>query len=348
MQRLGHRELNMAMCGERKPASATNRAACLSIVIGMLFVQPLIADNLPRLSSGQTTSALDGETQDLHYWVPEAAATQPRPLFVFLHSWSSDYRQDNGKWFAQAVNRDWIYLHANFRGVNNSPKACGSKFARQDVLDAIRFICKNFNVDRERVYLAGVSGGSHMAMLMAGHHPDHFSAVSAWVGISDLAEWHRFHTERDTPTRYALMVEQSLSGPPGTSTAVDSEYRDRSSVFHLHQTGDLPVSLWAGVNDGHTGSVPVSHSLLAFNAIATGHGTRRISKAEIEQLLHSRKLTAPGAGDEYFDDELSRQVFLRRSSGRSMVTIFDGGHESIPDVACDWLQQYRRKVVVTP
>lgn len=324
--------------------SAVAAAAFLLTSTGMTAVH----GQLPALQKARTVSPLDGATQDILYWIPEAAMEKPAPLFVFLHSWSGDVRQDNSKWLSQAVDREWIWLHPDFRGINQTPKACGSRFARQDVLDAIDWIVQQCQVDPERIYLAGVSGGGHMAMTMAGHHPDRFSAVSAWVGISDLADWHRFHTAGETPTKYARMIEACLGGPPGTSAAVDAEYRDRSAVYFLHQSGDLPVSLWAGVNDGHTGSVPVSHSLRAFNAMATGHGTPLISEPGIQQLVTQRRLAAPANGDEYFDKELDRKVLLRRTTGDSVVTIFDGGHESVPDAACNWLESRRRPAAVAP
>lgn len=303
---------------------------------------------LPDLSEAATVSALDGVRQPIRYWAPPVASQQPTPLFVFLHSWSSDYRQANAKWLEQAVRRDWIYLHPNFRGVNQSPKACGSRFARQDILDAVEWICGEVQVDRERIYVAGVSGGGHMTMLMAAHHPDRFSAASAWVGISDLAAWHRLHTSGPEPSRYARMIEQSLGGPPGTSPDIDAQYRDRSAVFHLHQATDLPLSIWAGVNDGHSGSVPVSHALRAFNAVASGRGTEPITESEIQELLTDRRLSRPRSGDEFHDADLDRDVLLRRRTGPSLVTIFDGGHESLPDAACNWLARQRRRAEVGP
>jgi pimeloyl-ACP methyl ester carboxylesterase len=261
---------------------------------------------------------------------------------VFLHSWSSDYRQDNSKWLRACADRGWIWLHPDFRGINQTPQACGSKLARQDVLDAIDWARSRWQVDSQRIYLAGVSGGGHMALLMAGHHPERFSAVSAWVGPTDLAEWHAFHCQDGMPDKYATMIEQCLGGPPGTSAAVDSEYVDRSPIHHLHRTGDLPVSIWAGVNDGHTGSVPVSHSLQAFNAIARGRSTPLISDAEIDQLLHNRLLTIAKPGDHEPVIGLDRSVLLHRSSGPSEIIVFDGGHESLPAAAMQWLAMFAR------
>lgn len=302
------------------------------------------ADEVPATQTGETISALDGERQPLLHWAPKTAADRPTPMLVFLHSWSSDYQQDNSKWLKLCAERNWIWLHPNFRGINQSPKACGSRYARQDVLDAIAFARKRWNVDPQRIYLAGVSGGGHMALLMAGHHPEEFSAVSAWVGPTDLAEWHRFHTTNGAPQKYAVMIEKSLGGAPGTSAAVDAEYRDRSSVFHLQRVADLPVSIWAGVEDGHTGSVPIRHSLAAFNTIAGSRGDSLISETEMRELSTLRRLPSPLKSDLERDQTLGKSILLRRYSGESMITIFDGGHESHPDVAFEWLSTKRHAV----
>jgi pimeloyl-ACP methyl ester carboxylesterase len=301
---------------------------------------------LPKQLSGKTVSTLDGEVQPLFYWAPEGATERPTPLFVFLHSWSSDYRQDNTKWFAQAVKRGWIYVHPDFRGVNDKPAACGSRLARQDVLDSIDFICRKYRVDPQRIYLAGVSGGGHMSMLMAGHHPDRFSAVSAWVGIGNLSDWYRFHVRNGKPEKYARMIQQSLGGVPGESAAADAEARDRSPVFHLASAVELPTSIYAGVEDGHSGSVPVRHSLEAFNVIAAARGSAIVSEEEMQQLWKNRRLTRPLASDLEEAPEIGRDIFLRRHAGNAHVTIFDGGHESLPEPACEWLATQSRKATV--
>lgn len=301
---------------------------------------------LPALTEVSVVSSLDGAEQPVLYWAPEKAESKSMPLFVFLHSWSGNYKQDNSKWLREAVKRNWIYLHPDFRGPNSSPQACGSRFARQDILDAMDWATRKFKIDPSRVYLAGTSGGGHMAMLMAGHHPDRFSAVSAWVGISDLAEWYEFHTRDGKPGRYAQMILKSLGGPPGEFKERDADYRDRSPRFHLHKVGDLPIELCAGVRDGHSGSVPIMHSLLAFNVIAKAHKTEPISDKEIEQLWTNGKLLKPRRGDTVTDAQFGRDIMLRRASGESRITIFDGGHEGHPQPACAWLEQYERRVHV--
>jgi poly(3-hydroxybutyrate) depolymerase len=320
------------------------RTRLLCLVAMFLAVPCTARAQLPSLTEVSVVSTLDGESQPVLYWAPDSATRQPTVLFVFLHSWSSDYTQDNSKWQREAVKRGWIYLHANFRGANRSPKACGSRFARRDILDAMDFAIGRFNVDKSRVYLAGVSGGGHMAMLMAGHHPDRFSAVSAWVGISDLSEWYRFHIKDGKPQRYAQMILQSFGKPPGADAATDAEYRDRSPLFHMRRVGNLPVDIHAGVNDGHTGSVPVRHSLQAFNEIARTHGSALVTEAEMEMLWTARQLANPRPSDVAEDPSYGRKTFLRRQSNESRVTIFDGGHESLVEPACEWLTKRRRAV----
>lgn len=316
---------------------------CLVLFAALASANAPAADpELPPLVEISVESTLDGEKQQVLYWAPDSASKKKTPLLVFLHSWSGNYKQNNSKWQKEAVKRGWIFLHPDFRGPNNSPKACGSKFARQDILDAMEFADSRFQIDNSRIYLAGTSGGGHMAMLMAGHHPDQFSAVSAWVGISDLAEWHRFHTKDGKPGRYAQMIRNSLGGPPEEDKKRDADYRDRSPIFHLQNVGDLPIDLFAGVLDGETGSVPIMHSLRAFNVIAKTRKTTPITEEEISQLWEAKKLSHPLASDKKGDPELSRKIHLRRHSGKARVTIFQGGHEGLPEPACRWLERQQR------
>ena len=300
------------------------------------------AEPLPPLAEVTVRSTLDQQPQAVRLWAPARAATETTPIFVYLHSWSSDYKQDNSIWQAEAVRRGWIYLHPNFRGRNDHPEACGSALARQDILDALDYAQGKYQVDPARIYLAGTSGGGHMSMLMAGYHPERFSAVSAWVGISDLTAWHRFHSPDGKSKNYALMMEACMGGAPGTSKAVDAEYRSRSPLFVLGRAHDLPVDIAAGVEDGHLGSVPVRHSLLAFNVLAKHHQTPEISEVEMQQLWEWKRLKQPQPGDTAADATYGRDILLRRKAGPSRVTIFQGDHEGLPNAACEWLSAQRR------
>lgn len=290
----------------------------------------------------EVKSSLDQSLQPSLLWAPESAKATPTPLFVFLHSWSGNYKQNNVKWLKQAQQRGWIYLHPNFRGVNQQPEACGSRLARQDILDAIDYAIDHYQVDQSRIYLAGSSGGGHMTMLMVGHHPDRFSAASAWVGISNLADWYHFHVKDGKPQRYAQMILKSLTAKPGTSPEVDAQYRDRSPLYWIANATEVPLDLNAGVTDGKTGSVPFTHTLKAFNALAEKNATPLITQDEMQQLWDQGKLNHSQPGDEARDETYGRSIHLRRKSNQARVTIFQGGHEGLPGPACEWLSQQSR------
>jgi|688.fasta_scaffold00110_58 hypothetical protein len=300
-------------------------------------------DALPPLVKATVRSTLDEHEQPILYWAPARAKEQATPILILLHTWSGYFSQRHHDWQAEAVQRSWLYLQPNFRGPNNRPEALGSKLARRDVLDAIDFLKREFNVDSRRIFLAGVSGGGHMTMLMAGHHPEKFSAASAWVGISDVAQWYRFHTRNGKPDEYAQDILDSLGGPPGENDERDAEYQDRSPIHCLHCSTNLPVDIAAGIFDGHTGSVPVSHSVLAFNVIAKANGTPVVSDDEIAQLWEAGKTAVPQAIDHVEGQTFGREILLRRTSRLARLSIFRGGHEGLPEAACQWFDYQERQ-----
>ena len=306
------------------------------------------ADDLPpvpALATVEIVSTLDQQPQKVRYWVPQTPG--PHAILVSLHSWSGDYTQDHSDWLREAVAREWVFIEPNFRGINDHPAACGSALARQDVIDALDWALAKGSVDDKRIYLAGVSGGGHMTMLMAAYHPQRFSAASAWVGISDLKEWHAFHTRTQIKGKYAVMLEACCGGPPGHSVGVDVEYLSRSPIHHLQHAAELPLDLNAGITDGKTGSVPIMHTLHAFNIIAQARRTPLISPAEIDQLWTHGQLTAPQDGDQSADPSYARPLSLRRTSGPSRVTLFEGGHEGLPHAACEWLGKQERGTAIS-
>jgi predicted peptidase len=312
----------------------------VSVATVLLSLAIQAEDTLPPMTEVRVASSIDGAMQPCRLWAPRSATNQPRPLLIWLHTWSFDYRQsDTLVYQKQVIKRDWILLAPDFRGRNDRPEAGGSLLARTDIIDAIEYTKLHFNVDTDRIYLAGVSGGAHMALLMAGYYPTRFSAVSAWVPITDLADWYRYHSQPGRAIRYANGVFAVCGGAPGSSTRVDAQYRARSPIFHLDKIDGLPVDIAVGVNDTE---VPIYHSLRAYNAIAKARGKKEISVAEMNQLQTNKKLDRPRDGDQIIDNSFGCEILLRRRAGDSRVTVFQGEHVALPEACCEWLaQQYR-------
>ena len=215
------------------------------------------------------TSPGDHSTQRALFWSPQGL-TQERPLLVGLHTWSAHYRQTGSSppYLAWCKQRGWIFIHPNFRGPNRTAAALGSDLAVADIVGAVEYAKSQATVDMRRIYLIGASGGGHMALLMAGRHPEIWAGVSAWVPISDVAAWHRECTENSSFAGYAKHIEAALGGTPETDSARAESAKRRSPVTWLARAKGVALDINAGVHDGRTGSVPFSHSLLAFNCVA--------------------------------------------------------------------------------
>jgi acetyl esterase/lipase len=287
----------------------------------------------------QICSTADGTQQPCYAILPDGYESdgEPKPLLVSLHTFSGGVEQRQKEFEAEASQAGWIYVFPHFRGPNKTPEACGSLLAQQDILDAVDWAIATFPIDTRRIYLTGVSGGGHMAMLMAGRYPERWTAVSAWVGISDWAAWH----ERHAKGNYGAMLRASLGGAPGDSAEIDEQYRLRSPQTWLHRAAGLPLDIAAGIHDGHTGSVPVRQTLDAFNVVARAGGFAAVAEDEIERLSDpAGRLEAPKPSDIDPDEAYGRAIYLRRHAGPARVTIFEGGHEGLARPAIAWLGQH--------
>lgn len=283
------------------------------------------------------TSAMDGSEQPALFYVPpEAAAGRngtPIPLLVHLHTWSTTYTHYN-----EEPPAHWALIAPDFRGPNTRPQACASKAAIQDVLDAVEFAEQNARIDESRIYLAGWSGGGHMALMMAAKAPEVWAGVSAWVPVSDLAAWHA-----RPASQYTKHLEMVCGGPPGTPAA-DAEYKARSPIHFLPAARGVPIDINAGIYDGHQGSVPISQSLHAFNVLAEANGykSRQISNADIQFMTREAKVPPALAGETEKDPERRRAVLFRRVAGPARITLFDGKHEAEGNAAWRWLGRQKK------
>ncbi len=254
------------------------------------------------------TSTADGTAQPAWFWTPKAGKRVP--LVVELHTWSYGCDKDKGlqpnshflKWCRQA---GWAIVVPHFRGPNCTPQACGSDLAVQDVIDAVAYAKAHADVDADRVYLVGGSGGGMMTLLVAGRHPEIWAACYAACPISDLARWHAECTAfADWRKQYAGMMEKSCGGAPATKA---DEYAHRSPLTYLaaaRKQGTV-IDICEGIHDGHTGSVPVGHAIRAFNALADEKD--RISDADLAAFERTERTPASPARewkDPFFGDKL--------------------------------------------
>lgn len=236
-----------------------------------------------------------------------------------------------------AIAQGWAFVHPDFRGPNWTPQALGSERAVQDVVEAVAWAKQQTAVDETRIYLIGVSGGGHMAMLMAGRHPEIWAGVSAWCGISDVARWHAEHTKNGKSDKYAGNIVAALGKAPAKD---DADAWKRSPESCLANAASVPLDIVHGIQDGRQGSVPFEHSLRAFNVVVKPEA--RLNAAHIADYYATQTLPSgwsAAAPDASFG--LKTPLF-RATSGNTRVTIFEGAHEIVHQAALNWLAKQRQ------
>jgi hypothetical protein len=239
------------------------------------------------------------------------------PLVVSLHTWSGDYRQKDP--LASAIiERGWNYIRPNFQGPNNNPDACLSSKVIKDLDDAVTWALAQGVVDEQRIIVLGVSGGGYTALGYQPQSQHRIHHTFAWVPITDLERW--YWESRNRGNKYAGDVLGCVDGELSSDDLLA-----RSPIGHPPNLASA-VTIYTGLHDGYSGSVPISHSLRYFNRFADE--SARFSSEEMLDLL-SKAI-------EPTDTNLgSRSVYADRRSGNLRLIVFEGGHEMLEDVALD-------------
>ncbi len=208
-------------------------------------------------------STLDGSMQPSLFY--KSNSKEKRPLLVGLHTWSFDRFNQVNNMLPVAKQYDFNLLLPQFRGPNlssnpNCTLACGSDYAKQDIKDAIDFLIENGEVDEQNVFLLGLSGGGHMALLMAGMCPEYFKAVAAFVPITDLTKW-------------ANQNEGYKDHILACCNNSRQEMLNRSPVSYMHNIAKANLKIFHGKYDC---VVPVSHSIEFFNEMVSKYPNAKV------------------------------------------------------------------------
>ena len=170
-------------------------------------------------------------------------AGEGTPLLVGLHTWSYGRHNQVKNMLPYAEKHGWSLLLPEFRGANKGKnphclEACGSPPAIRDILDAIDYVCEHYGVDAKRIFLLGLSGGGHMALLTAANAPERFLAVGAFVPITDMLAWHAYSDA------YRRHIEACLGGSP--EEVGEEIYRERSPISYIDALSRANLKIFHG------------------------------------------------------------------------------------------------------
>ena len=211
-------------------------------------------------------SSIDNTSQPslFHY------AGDNKPLLVGLHTWSHGRDNQIKNMLPYAEKYGWSLLLPEFRGANliENPKcreACASNLAIGDIFDAIGYVCKNYKIDEEKIFMLGLSGGGHMSLMTVAKRPELFRAVGAFVPITDMKAWHSYNK------KYAPHIEACLGGSP--EDVGDEIYKERSPISYIEGLSRANLKIFHGKFDP---VVPFMQSVNLYNTICKDYPKSRV------------------------------------------------------------------------
>jgi poly(3-hydroxybutyrate) depolymerase len=292
-------------------------------------------EELPAAEEVTIPSSVDDHEQGAMWLAPTGDG--PQPLLVVLHSWSYGYLQHSSIPFGQlAEENGWAMIHPDYRGVFERPEATGSDLAVADVLDAVDHAVEQADIDTDRIFLSGYSGGGMMALLMAGRYPDRFAAVASWVPIHDLVAWYGHNSAQTPEPDYVGQIEASCGGNPQADPEARQSCEHRSPRAHLDAAREagVPVYIAHGIDDD---VVPPHHAVRAFDQLAAPDDRLGDDAAEeIGRNTLPDDLRGEVDADTHFADE-DPEVLFARTSGPVTLVLFDGDHDAAYHPGLEWM-----------
>jgi pimeloyl-ACP methyl ester carboxylesterase len=272
----------------------------------------------------------EGSTDTQKAYFYQAGSKKSRPLVVSLHTWSGDYAQRDDEMANLCRAHDLNYIHPDFRGANNTANACCSELALSDIDDAIDYAISNAKVDRENIYVVGVSGGGYATLSFFMRSKHRIRSFSAWASISDLVAWYQ--ESRDRKRKYADDILKCTMSEDGQLNVANA--KAKSPLYWktpVEKLSSAKLFIHAGIHDGYKGSVPISHSIDFYNKIVSDCGATDSSNFVTAVERSSLLRQVPPAG--VIGDIGGRKLYLEKHYRNVTLMIFEGGHEMLFEVA---------------
>jgi pimeloyl-ACP methyl ester carboxylesterase len=234
-------------------------------------------------------SSVDGTAQPYHISIPASYdPAKPMPLYVYLHGRSHDTpdlgltwvggNDDAGGGRGGGGNGSTIRVEAFGRG-NNSFRWAGET----DVLEVIASVRKRYNIDPDRILLAGFSMGGAGSWQIGLHNPDLFCGLEVDAGVIG----NRLNLDDLTPSQraanstYGILIDHALN------------------VF------DVPLVAYAGADDAQLASSTSIRTQLGREGFAISRTAQyQFTGRDIDAIF----LANPGQGHSHATGETARVI----------------------------------------
>jgi poly(hydroxyalkanoate) depolymerase family esterase len=184
------------------------------------------------------TFACKAGSRDYMVYIPSHADCRKRPLIVMLHGCTQnpdDFAVGTGM-NRLAEEHDFIVAYPR-QSMRANRSACWNWFNLTDqmrdtgepsiIAGITRTLMAEFDIDAERIYVAGLSAGGAMAAIMSATYPELYAAIGIHSGLA-------YGTATDLASAFAAMRGTSSPAAPAqrTSHLKSGNGRVRTIVFH--------------------------------------------------------------------------------------------------------------------
>ncbi len=271
-------------------------------------------------------SAIDIETHPGHraYFV-KSTQNAPAPLIVDLHPWNESYSNDQYALVYQVLEKNWNYIHPDFGGPNDNPKACCSDFAMNDIDLSIDYAIKEASVDTNKIIVLGVSGGGYATLQYSLKTRHKIHQFQAWCPISNLIDFYY-----QPKGAYGCISEDILKCTGSTREKLNLiECKRRSPLYVLKEQNfnvlNLNMQIFVGVKDP---IISITQSVEYYNELVKKMGTEYfkslVSDKELLEMMNLKENALRHSNDNLLDGQ--RIVLEKKVNGIRLV-VFTGGHD---------------------
>lgn len=196
-------------------------------------------------------------SRDYTVFVPDAPAAGPRPLVVMLHGCTQ-----NADDFATGTRMNALAQAGGFvvaypeQSAQANAQRCWNWFQARDqgrdhgepaiIAGITRAVVAEHGIDERRVFVAGMSAGAAMAVIMGATHPDLYAAVGVHSGLA-------YGSATDLASALQAMKQGASDGGAaqgaGELTPTIVFHGDRDYTVH-HRNGEQVLGGWTRQHAG--------------------------------------------------------------------------------------------------
>ena len=177
------------------------------------------------------------------------------PLVVEVHGgWGSGERQSKVTAWAELAEREnFVVVYPTANNIAGENNLINWRCQQDDFLDdadyiydIIMFICEKYSIDKERIYMSGMSFGDMMSSIFAAKYGGILAGLCSFNGPTAPWEWHKLQLTDELPV-IQIRGELDLSLPfPEQNTLTEEEAFNQKKEFYILNRENWMTKLGTG------------------------------------------------------------------------------------------------------